>query len=252
MYKVLIIDDEHFIRAGMQSIIPWHQYGCEIAGEAENGEEGIDKIIKLKPDIIFADIRMPKKNGLDMIAEVKSINKDMQIIILTGHREFEYAQEAVKLGVLRFLLKPSKMSEIKETVEQAVSNLDLIASCPSRRVTPMKEGQTEKEKPQFIVNKALDYINRYYNTKLDLQTVADALYVSTWHLCKLLKKQTGDNFIDIVNRVRIEKAKTLLLQSTLRVYEIAEEVGYVDAAYFSKTFKKFVRVTPNEYRNKMY
>ncbi len=252
MYKVLIIDDEHFIRAGMKSIIPWQQYNCEIIGEAENGMEGIDKIIQLKPDIIISDIRMPKKSGLDMIAEVKSINKDIQIIILTGHREFEYAQEAIRLGVLRFILKPSKMNEIKEAVEEAVKNLERMPCSPSHRADQEAKEQPDKDKPQFIVNKALDYIQHYYNTKLDLQTVADALYVSTWHLCKLLKKQTGDNFIDIVNKVRIERAKALLLESNLKVYEIAEEVGYVDPTYFSKTFKKITQVTPNEFRNKMY
>ncbi|MDF2612247.1 MAG: putative response regulatory protein [Clostridia bacterium] len=252
MYKVLIIDDEHFIREGMQSIIPWHEYGCEIVGEAENGVEGIEKIIKLKPDIIFTDIRMPKKNGLDMIAEIKSINQDMQVIILTGHREFEYAQEAIKLGVIRFILKPSKMSQIKEAVQYAVKNLDLIPRPPSSRTEEIKKQEVPSEKPQFIVNQAIDYINKHYNKKLDLQTVADALYVSTWHLCKLLKKQTGDNFIDILNKVRIEQAKKLLIESNLKIYEIAEEVGYVDTTYFSKTFKKIVQITPNEYRNKMY
>jgi len=252
MYKVLIIDDEHFIREGMQSIIPWHKYNCEIAGEAEDGLQGIEKIIKLKPDIIFTDIRMPKKNGLDMIAEIKSINEDMQIIILTGHREFEYAQVAVKLGVLRFLLKPSKMSEIEEAVDGAVKNLKLMPNYPSSRTHQENEEQPKNEKPQFVVNQAIDYINRHYNKKLDLQTVADALYVSTWHLCKILKKQTGDNFIDILNKVRIEQAKKLLIESNLKIYEIAEEVGYIDTAYFSKIFKKLVQITPNEYRNKMY
>lgn len=252
MYKVLIIDDEHFIREGMQSIIPWYKYDCEIAGEAENGIEGIEKIIKLKPDIIFTDIRMPKKNGLDMIAEIKSINEDMQIIILTGHREFEYAQEAIKLGVLRLLLKPSKMNEIKEAVEEAVKNLRLMTDYPSIRDNEKKEKQIKDEKPQFMVNQAIQYINEHYNKKLDLQTVADALYVSTWHLCKVLKKQTGDNFIDILNKVRIEQAKKLLIKSNLKVYEIAEEVGYIDTTYFSKTFKKLEKITPNDYRNKMY
>lgn len=252
MYKVLIIDDEHFIREGMLSIIPWHEYDCEIIGEAENGAEGLEKIIKLKPDIVFTDIRMPKKNGLDMIAEIKSINQDMQVVILTGYREFEYAQQAVRLGVLRFLLKPSKISQIKEAVEDAVKNLMLLPAVPSIRSGQINDADKGIDKPQFIVNQALAYIHTYYHKKLDLQTVADALCISTWHLCKLLKKQTGDSFIDILNQVRVEKAKELLVKSNLKIYEIAEKVGYVDTAYFSKTFKKLVHLTPNDYRNKMY
>ncbi|MFR0780231.1 MAG: helix-turn-helix domain-containing protein [Zhenhengia sp.] len=102
------------------------------------------------------------------------------------------------------------------------------------------------------MKQAIEYINQYYNQKLDLQTVADQLYVSTWHLCKVIKKQTGTNFVDLLNNARIENAKRMLLESNMKIYEIAEAVGYADTAYFSKIFKKTTQVTPNEYRNKMY
>lgn len=258
MYKVLIIDDEVFIREGMKQIIPWKELGCEFIGEAQNGEEGVEKIIKLMPDIVISDIRMPKKSGLEMIDEIKSINKDMQIIILTGFREFEYAQQAIRLGVLRFLLKPSKIEEIKEAITSAVVNLDKL---PKREVAIRNEEEDtnllnehtheEVDKPQYLVKQAIEYINQYYNQKLDLQTVADQLYVSTWHLCKVIKKQTGTNFVDLLNNARIENAKRMLLESNMKIYEIAEAVGYADTAYFSKIFKKITQITPNEYRNKM-
>lgn len=251
MYKVLIIDDEVFIREGMKQIIPWKELGCEFIGEAQNGEEGVEKIVKLMPDIIISDIRMPKKSGLEMIDEIKSINKNAQVIILTGFREFEYAQQAIRLGVLRFLLKPSKIEEIKEAITSAVGNLDKL---PKREVKNLLNEHTYEEidKPQYLVKQAIEYINQYYNQKLDLQTVADQLYVSTWHLCKVIKKQTGTNFVDLLNNARIENAKRMLLESNMKIYEIAEAVGYADTAYFSKIFKKITQVTPNEYRNKMY
>lgn len=251
MYKVLIIDDEVFIREGMKQIIPWKELGCEFIGEAQNGEEGVEKIVKLMPDIIISDIRMPKKSGLEMIDEIKSINKNIQVIILTGFREFEYAQQAIRLGVLRFLLKPSKIEEIKEAITSAVGNLDKLSK---REVKNLLNEHTygEIDKPQYLVKQAIEYINQYYNQKLDLQTVADQLYVSTWHLCKVIKKQTGTNFVDLLNNARIENAKRMLLESNMKIYEIAEAVGYADTAYFSKIFKKIAQVTPNEYRNKMY
>lgn len=260
MYKVLIIDDEVFIREGMKQIIPWKELGCELIGEAQNGEEGIEKMIQYGADIVISDIRMPKKNGLEMIDEMKSINKNIQIIILTGFREFEYAQQAIRLGVLRFLLKPSKLDEIKEAISAAVSYLGQL---PQREHSPRDEQDSlevedeqikeneELDKPQYLVKQAIDYINEYYNQKLDLQTVADELYVSTWHLCKVIKKQTGTNFVDLLNTARIENAKKLLLESNMKIYEIAETVGYTDTAYFSKIFKKITQVTPNEYRNTM-
>lgn len=264
MYKVLIIDDEVFIREGMKQIIPWAEMGCELVGEAKDGEEGVEKIMQLMPDIIISDIRMPKKSGLEMIDEIKSINRNMQILILTGFREFEYAQQAIRLGVLRFLLKPSKIDEIKEAVNAAVANLDKLPksnrACEALGHEYIEEGAAaekvdsnseEVDKPQYLVRQAIEYINEYYNQKLDLQTVADKLYVSTWHLCKVIKKQTGTNFVDLLNTARIENAKKMLLESNMKIYEIAEAVGYTDTAYFSKIFKKITQVTPNEFRNKM-
>lgn len=264
MYKVLLIDDEVFIREGMKQIIPWQALNCELVDEAQNGEEGVEKILLLQPDIIISDIQMPKKNGLEMIDEIRSINQNAQIIILTGYREFEYAQQAIRLGVLRFLLKPSKLDEIKEAITAAVEKLDELNRivgehnvAVSEIVATVDEGENaelhvEGQKPQYLVKQAIEYINEHYNKRLDLQTVANELYVSTWHLCKVLKKQTGTNFVELLNNARIEGAKKLLLESNMKIYEIAESVGYTDTAYFSKIFKKITQVTPNEFRNKMY
>lgn len=265
LYKVLIIDDEVFIREGMRQVIPWKELGCELIGEAQNGEEGIEKLIQYNPDIIISDIRMPKKNGLEMIDEMKSINQEVQIIILTGFREFEYAQQAIRLGVLRFLLKPSKLDEIKEAITAAVTQIKqnphkrdrgeieaVVEEVAATEVTEINNENEELDRPQYLVKQAIEYINKYYNQKLDLQTIADELFVSTWHLSKVIKKQTGTNFVDLLNSARVENAKKLLVESNMKIYEIAEYVGYTDTAYFSKIFKKITQVTPNEYRNKMY
>lgn len=262
LYKVLIIDDEVFIREGMRQVIPWKALGCELIDEARDGEEGIEKLIQHNPDIIISDIRMPKKNGLEMIDEMKSINQDVQIIILTGFREFEYAQQAIRLGVLRFLLKPSKLDEIKEAIAAAVTQIE---QNPNKRdrvqievaveevvATEASNENEELDRPQYLVKQAIEYINKHYNQKLDLQTIADELFVSTWHLSKVIKKQTGTNFVDLLNSARVENAKRFLVESNMKIYEIAEYVGYTDTAYFSKIFKKITQVTPNEYRNKMY
>lgn len=269
MFSVMLIDDEEIIRKGLRKLIPWEDLGCEIVAEAEDGEQGFELIKEHVPDIIISDIRMPKKNGLEMIADVKDINPDTQIIILTGFREFEYAQEAIKLGVLQFLLKPSKIPEITAAIEEAVSNLK-IQEKENEEYNRMKEevknyylkdainSSEDKKidpginKPQYMVNESIKYIKENYNKKVNLQDIADLLYVSTWHLCKVLKKETGTNFVDLLNGVRIEEAKRLLVTTNLRVYEVALEVGYTDTAYFSKIFKRFVGMTANEYRNTQY
>ena len=107
------------------------------------------------------------------------------------------------------------------------------------------------EASSFIVNKALEYIKEHYKEKIRLQDVADYVFVSQWHLSKLLNKHTGQNFSEALNKARIAQAKELLKDPSMRIYDIAEEVGFQDLAHFSRVFKKLEGISANEYRNKL-
>ncbi len=123
MFKVLIIDDEPIIRKGLKNIINWRNYGCEVCGEAGDGFDGIELIRTHLPDIIITDIKMPAVDGLTMLREIKSTVPDSKVIILTGHRDFDYVHEALKLGAFDFLLKPSKIEELTAVISRAVKEL---------------------------------------------------------------------------------------------------------------------------------
>ena len=115
MLGLVIADDEQNIRQGLAGI-PWHKYGIELKGTAENGVEALDIIRAANPQIIMVDIRMPGINGIDLIQAVKSENPDIKSIILTGYNDFDYAHSAIKLGVFGFILKPSNPGEIIDMV----------------------------------------------------------------------------------------------------------------------------------------
>lgn len=266
MYKVVIIDDEPIIVRGLQKAIKWEEIGCSVVGTAANGLEGIEVIRKEKPDILISDISMPGMDGLSMIAALKSEFSDMEITILTGFRDFDYAQEAIRLGVCRFLLKPSKMEELEEAVSVMMNNLKskAVVDKTDREDALEKAGSGEDESEEveaeevldsaassFIVKNALAFIEENYKERLKLADVADNVYVSQWHLSKLLNKYTGQNFSEILNNIRMEQAKKLLVNPSLRIGDIAEEVGFLDMAHFSRVFKKQVGVSANEYRNKV-
>lgn len=241
MYRVLLVDDENIIVEGLRRVIRWADYNCEVVGTACDGEEGTRLIRQLRPHILFTDIRMPGQDGLAMVAALRSEYPDMQVAILTGYREFAYAQEAIRLGVTRFLLKPSKMEEIKEALSVMVERLDK---------QPMQEQQNQNDSASsFIVNQALSFMEENYSQKLTLQTVADACYVSQWHLSKLLNRYAEKSFYDILNAIRIRRAKELLADPRLKIGEIGELVGYMDTAHFARTFKKLEGMSANEFRN---
>lgn len=175
----------------------------------------------------------------------------MQITILTGFRDFEYAREAIRLGVTRFLLKPSKMEELEEAVEVMVKNL---SGRKDGEEEEKKVGEGEPEESaagSFIAQNAVKYIEENYMEKLKLSDVADQVYVSQWHLSKILNRHVEKSFSDILNHVRIEKAKELLKEPSLRIGDIAEKVGFLDMAHFSRVFKKQTGFSANEYRNQI-
>lgn len=260
MYKVVIIDDEPIILRGLEKAVNWGKFECSVVGTAENGVEGLAMIRRERPDIVISDISMPQMDGLGMIAAVKSEFPDMEITILTGYRDFDYAQKAIRLGVCRFLLKPSKMDELEEALQVMTSSRKNSIKLRGKiRPDPAKAGEEETAGEEgesldsaassFIVKNALAYIESNYKERLKLADVADNVYVSQWHLSKLLNKYTGQNFSEILNNVRMEQAKKLLENPSLRIGDIAEEVGFLDMAHFSRVFKKQVGVSANEYRN---
>lgn len=124
MYKVLIIDDESIIRKGIKNIINWKQLDCEVCADANDGIEGIELIKRFLPEIIITDIRMPGLDGLSMIKQVKELVPNSKIIILTGYRDFDYVQEAIKCGAFDFLLKPSRIEELTAVLTRAVNEIN--------------------------------------------------------------------------------------------------------------------------------
>lgn len=246
MYRVVLIDDEKIIVDGLTRVIKWADYNCEVVGAAYDAAGGAALIRRLKPHIVFTDIKMPDQDGLTMLAGLKSEFPEMQIAVLTGYRDFNYAQEAIKLGVTRFLLKPSKMDELHEALSAMKERLDKL---PPDAAAGEDEPCLDRQAGSFIVNQATAYIEEHYAQKLTLQEVADKCYVSQWHLSKLINKYTGNTFYELLNNVRIEKAKALLNDPKLKIGDIVDMVGYSDAAHFSRVFKRIVGVSANEYRN---
>lgn len=274
MYKVIIVDDEPIIVEGLQKGIEWEKWNCEIVGTGSSGMEGLELVKKLEPDILISDISMANMDGLAMVAAIKSEHPNVEVCLLTGFRNFEYAQQAIKLGVTRFLLKPSKIDELEEAIDAMIknlqskgktgeSNLDNIWDCQNSDEkylynTFIKERLNQHEDDSkirfndansYIIKKAIIYMYNNYVQKLSLLDVADHCYISSWHLSKLLNQYTGKGFFEIVNRIRIDKAKELLKGSTAKIQEISDMVGFQDVTHFSRIFKNYEGISPKDYRN---
>ena len=100
MIKVIVVDDERFVRMGIVGETDWASLGCEVVGEAENGWDALELVHKKNPDLMICDIRMPKMNGLEMLKKLREEKNPVQVIFLTAYSEFSYAREALKLYAL--------------------------------------------------------------------------------------------------------------------------------------------------------
>ena len=150
--KVFLVEDEMVIRRGIKNSIDWEKEGYIFCGEASDGELAYPMIIKEKPDILITDIRMPFMDGLELCKLVKKELPNIKILILSGYDEFDYAKEAIRLGVTEYLLKPissGKLLEalnwVSESIRREKEDKDLVR----KYMEEMREN-TEHEKQKFF------------------------------------------------------------------------------------------------------
>lgn len=124
-YKLLIVDDEQKIRDGLRMIVNWNELGFELVGDACNGVEAMKFIDdNLYPDVILTDIRMPLMGGIELMETVRKCNYDIQFILLSGYDYFEYAEKAIEFGAFGYILKPTKLQELKNKFLALKDKLD--------------------------------------------------------------------------------------------------------------------------------
>jgi two-component system, response regulator YesN len=395
MWKMLIADDEPKIRRGLARLINLLEFEVEVVGEAEDGEIALELMREHAPHLLLVDICMPFLNGLELIEAVRKINPECIVIVVTGFDEFSYAQQAIKLGVFDYLLKPIVKEQLESVIEKAIEQL--IQRSTNKKYSDWKNEQLKKNLPhlreRFLdewmngtisetdLQDQMDYLNitltegnqgvllvklienpgidaewdrklllfaiqnvisdllvlwhpsivfkdrkdyiaavipnkswsewvelprmitetitkvlgittiieakettggltgichayedlvkmiekeegrspivslakRYIDTHfhkidLSLQEVADAIGISPTYLSKLLRQDLGASFIDYLSQSRVQHALKLLNDPTVKIYEVAEKVGYKGQHYFSTVFKKVLGISPLEYR----
>ena len=124
LYKIMLVDDEEEVRESIIRKVPWEENGFTVVGSAENGEDALEKAELLEPDVVMTDIRMPYMDGLEMAERLRKLYPAVKIIIFSGFDEFEYAQQAIKLNVTEYILKPVNVEELTEILQRVKASLD--------------------------------------------------------------------------------------------------------------------------------
>ncbi|GAA0349035.1 response regulator transcription factor [Bacillus horti] len=179
MNKVLLVDDEKFVRMGLRSLIDWEKCGYEVCGEATNGEEAIHFIKQAAPDLVITDIKMPVVDGLELIREIKE-NLELQtnFIIVSGHNDFAYAQKAVRYGVLDYILKPIDKDELQKSLSKlTIKRHKQKVRFGTQVEQPQKEVFTEHLFKEIVLDTLDDKQMDDWEKILDLKQCSELYYV---------------------------------------------------------------------------
>lgn len=252
MIRVLIADDEPYIRQGLKILINWEQYGFTVCGEATNGKEVLELMETGEYDLIIADIRMPKMNGIELIEHVwENISKEIKFIILSGFYEFEYAKKAIKCGVVDYILKPVQKEELirvlenyKEQYFKQEEDRKLLEYSEKivfdRELTHLILGKFEQSGLNYVMKYIPDDTARYISIEYDaLDSYFNSLSAEEKHMAGRL---LYDSLKDYLGK------DWFLAYSETNPFEEIYGVGFI----YIKGLRERLGISEKEYIKKLY
>ena len=265
MFRVLIVDDEPFIRLGLKKMINWEDEGFSIIGEARNGIEALNILNIEKVDLVITDISMPKMDGISFVNELRKYDQNIKVVFLTGYREFEYAKQGISLGVKEYLLKPINPNEllnllknIKDLLEKELKIEKILDEISNKDIIDIIQG---KNKDTEILNKYFDknYINlckveidnfdyiaeewiksgEYYNK---IKYIKDNIETRIENNCKFLEGELGNYYLlfqSDFNNIDLLQGQTSIVLDDIKIKIITGEWVNLQEIYLSyKSIKR--------------
>ena len=237
--KVLLVDDEIMIREGFKRLFDWQAHDCEVVGEASDGMEALGQIDSLSPDIVIMDINIPIINGLKVIELSRIKHPQTAFIIVSGYDDFSYCQQALRLQRTDYILKPVDYEDFGARIDS------LKISLFEERVSGISVPEKQEERTIMGITR---YLQEHLGEDVSLNILSEEFHLNPQYISQLFKSEIGVGFWSYLTSIRMEKAKKLLLSTSLSIAEVAEKSGYGDYRVFTKVFKKTEGITPSQYR----
>ncbi len=254
MKTILIVDDEPRTRLGIQKTLVAWSAGKYRIESAASGVEALAWLETNSTHLIITDVRMPEVDGLEMLETLASRGQLPVIIIISGYAEFEYAKKSLQLGAFEYILKPLDKTALINAVQRALELVDSRErhDAMEKLVDPkLIEVGRDEARYGTAIKDAIGYIYAHLHEAISMKQVADQLHLNASYFSVLFKEQTGVTFSDYLTRRRLQRAKELLVTTSMPIWEIAEKVGYQTAKYFVKVFKDSEGISPGQYRHQV-
>lgn len=231
MIKILVAEDEAKSRGALVSRLRGIMGEKALIETAVDGNDAISKASQIQPDLVFMDIEMPSKNGLEAAAVIRQQLPKAAIVFLTAYDRFDYAVGALRSGGTDYLLKPASETDLCDILQRL---FDVVPE-PERNITPFEASLNV-------------WVHQHYMEDIALEDAAESMTMSPFYFSRQIKAVTGKTFLEFLTDHRIEKAKKRLESTELSVSDVGRSVGYSDPNYFTKVFKRVTGYTPTAYR----
>ena len=239
MYQVIIVDDEPRILEGIIHLFPWNNFGFEVVASFTNGKEALEYInAHPQVDVVMTDIQMPVMTGIELSQKLK--NEDIIVVFFSAYQDFEYARAAIINHVTDYLIKPMKYDAMSACFERIRKTLD---EREKGHYLPYEANADEADYVTIVKN----YIKSDYKTAT-LEAAASLVHYSPAYLSSAFKTDTGVSFSRYLLQVRMEQAMRMLSDRSVKFYEIADAVGYLNPKNLTRNFKEYYGITPQEFR----
>ncbi len=256
MYKVLLADNEQMLLTGMKFMADWEKAGCKIVAMATDGKKAIEKIWHFRPDIVICEINLPLCSGIRVLEKTTACYPEIVFVMLTDCQEFELVRQAFRFRASDYLLKtglqPAELFAAMQKAGQESERrrkLCRMEKAEDYQINKHKEiDSVSRQDSLDYLSLATEYIQLHMKEKITLKDVAAHVSISPNYLSTLFTRKYHQNFIDYVNTIKMQEACRLIEQNQYLIYEVAYQLGYENAYYFSKIFKKHIGQTPKEYQ----
>jgi two-component system response regulator YesN len=236
--KTMIVEDEPNAMERYSTYIASYDPSFNIVAKATTYKEACELFDKTNPDLIFSDVVIPGRSGLDFIKELREKGWKGLVVVISGYGDFSYAQQAIKLSVFDYLLKPVFQKDLEQVLDKILAVMN---------ENPPMDKSINQSLPPYI-QKAIRYIEMNYNRLITLPDAAQFSNVSPAYLSAQFSLLCGMTFIDYLQMYRSKVAAKYLVETNQTLDEIAERVGFGDSSYLNRCFKKQYKMTPGQYR----
>ncbi|MEC0183011.1 response regulator [Paenibacillus peoriae] len=251
---IVIVDDEQRTRQGIHQTLEQWAAGKYRIVTSGNGLEALHTLRAETVHLLITDVRLPEFSGLDLIRSLERDSRRPAIIVISGYAEFDYVQQALRLGAVNYLLKPIDKQELLKAVDDALRLEDERQRYEKleKIVDPvLLELDLQGATLSDPVRCAFIYMAEHLHEPITMAQTAAQSHLNASYFSVLFKQQSGLSFSEYLHRLRMQRAKELLLHTQLTIAQIGERSGYRTDKYFIKVFKTAEGVSPSRYRQQM-